>query len=48
MCISLVHNFKAKVGSIEDVSPGIYNMTLSLDGLVKIEAIQVERHGANA
>ena len=48
MCISLVHNFKAKVGSIEDVSPGIYNMTLSLNRLVEIKTIQVERHGADA
>ena len=48
MCISLVHNFKAKIGSIEDVSPGIHNVTLSLDGLVEIKTIQVERHGANA
>ena len=48
MCISLVHNFKAKVGSIKDVSPGIHNVTLSLNGLVEIKAIQVERHGANA
>ena len=48
MCISLVHNFKAKVGSIKDVSPGIHNVTLGLDGLVKVKTIKVERHGANA
>ena len=48
VCISFMHNFHAKTSTVEDISPGVQNTTLTInDGLVEVETIQVECHGAN-
>ena len=42
-----MHHFHSKTLTVKDVSPGIHNVTLAvLDGLVEVEAIQVEGHCA--
>merc|ERR1711975_79459 len=47
--VALVHHFHAEVGTVEDVGPGVQNTALTIqDGLVEVEAVQVEGHGANA
>ena len=47
MSISLVHYLHPKTCSVQDVSPGIHDVTVRrLDGLVEVEAIQVESHCA--
>ena len=49
MSVALVHHFHAEAGTVEDVSPGVQNTTLGIqDGLVEVEAVQVEGHGAHA
>merc|ERR1712100_44250 len=47
--IALVHHFHAEVGAVQNISPGVQNTALSIkDGLVEVEAVQVEGHGADA
>merc|ERR1712100_63002 len=47
--VALVHHFHAEAGTVEDVSPGVQHTTLGIqDGLVEVEAVQVEGHGAHA
>merc|ERR1712054_63216 len=47
--VALVHHFHAEVGTVEDVGPGVQNTALSIkDGLVEVEAVQVEGHGGHA
>merc|ERR1712100_480945 len=47
--VALVHHFHAQAGTVEDVSPGVQSTTLGIqDGLVEVEAVQVERHGGHA
>jgi len=47
--VALVHNFHTQVGAVDHVSPGVDDTTLTVDnGLVEVEAVEVERHGANA
>merc|ERR1712178_126203 len=47
--VALMHHFHAEVGTVEDVGPGVQNTALSIkDGLVEVEAVQVEGHGAHA
>ena len=49
MCIPLVHDFHSESSSVEDVSPGVDDFVLSIDdGLVKVEAVEVESHGRHA
>ena len=49
MSVALVHHFHAEAGTVEDVSPGVQHTTLGIqDGLVEVEAVQVEGHGAHA
>ncbi len=44
-----MHHFKAQVGAVEYVSPGANYLTLRIqDGLVEVEAVEVECHGADA
>ena len=41
-----MQDLKAKVGSVEDITPAVDHMTLGAgDGLVEVEAVEVERHG---
>jgi hypothetical protein len=43
-----MHNFHTQVCSVKNVCPGVQHTTLTIkDGLVEVEAIQVEGHGAN-
>ena len=45
MSVSFVHHFHPKTCSVEDVSPGVDDVAVRrLDGLVEVEAIQVESH----
>jgi len=47
--VALMHHFETKVGSVQDVSPGVDDTTFRLnDRLVKVETIEVECHGAHA
>merc|ERR1712054_589593 len=47
--VALMHHFHAEVGTVEDVGPGVQNTALSIkDGLVEVEAVQVEGHGGHA
>ena len=49
MSVALVHHFHAEAGTVEDVSPGVQHTALGIqDGLVEVEAVQVEGHGAHA
>jgi hypothetical protein len=49
MSITLVHNLKAKIGSVKNVSPGVDHLPLRADkALVKVETIKIESHGRNA
>ena len=48
MSVTLVHHFKSQVSAVEYISPGADHTTLRVDDrLVEVEAIQVERHGAD-
>ncbi len=48
MCVTLVHNFKAKVSSVYNVSPSWNDFAVCInDGLIKVKAIKVESHGAD-
>jgi hypothetical protein len=43
--ITLVHDFHTKTSTVENISPGVQDMTLIIhDGLVEVETVQVERH----
>lgn len=47
MGIAFVHYFKTDVGSVQYISPGADYPALAIqDGLVEVETVQVERHGA--
>ena len=47
--ITLVHDFHTQTSTVEDICPGVDHFTLRLnDGLVEVETIQVECHGAYA
>ena len=47
--ITLMHYFHAKVGTVKDVTPSVYNMTLTLNnGLIEVESVEVKSHGADA
>ncbi len=49
MCISFVHDFHSESGTVKHVCPGIEHSSLSVnDGLVEVEAIEVESHGRDA
>ena len=49
MSIALVHDFHTQVSPVDYVSPGANHPTLRIqDGLVEVEPVQVERHGADA
>ena len=49
MGITLMHNFKPKVLSVDYVSPCWDNLSISINnGLVKIEPIEIECHSADS
>ena len=48
MSVALVHNFHTQTSAVENVCPGVEHTTLTIDdGLVEVEAVQVERHRGN-
>ena len=48
MSITLMHYFHTQVSSVKNVCPGVQDTTLTIkDGLVEVEAVQVERHGGH-
>ena len=46
MSITFMHHFHAETGTVQDVCPGVDHMTIAtvLNRLVKVKAVQVERH----
>merc|ERR1711991_1231715 len=47
--VALVLHFHAEVGAVQHISPGVQDAALTIqDGLVEVEAVQVEGHGADA
>ena len=48
MSVALVHHFHAEAGTVQHISPGVQDAALTIkDGLVEVEAVQVEGHGAD-
>ena len=46
MSVALVHHFHAEAGTVQHISPGVQDAALTIkDGLVEVEAVQVEGHG---
>ena len=49
MSVALVHHFHAEVGTVQHIRPGVQDAALTIkDGLVEVETVQVESHGADA
>ena len=49
MSVSFVHDFHTESGAVEDICPGVEHSSLSVDnGLVEVEAVEVESHGRDA
>ena len=49
MSVALVHHFHTEVGAVQHISPGVQDAALTIkDGLVEVETVQVESHGADA
>ena len=49
MSVPFVHYLKAKVGTVQNISPCIDHFAFRTDNaLVKVEAIKIESHGRNA
>ncbi len=49
MSVAFVHHFKTQVGAVKYISPSIDHATLGIQNrLVKVEAVEVERHGADS
>merc|ERR1712100_998464 len=47
--VALVHHFHTEVGAVQHISPGVQDAALTIkDGLVEVETVQVESHGADA
>ena len=46
--ITLVHNFHTETSTVQNISPSVEDFALTIhDGLVKVETVQVECHGAD-
>ena len=44
--VALVHHFHAEAGTVQHIRPGVQDAALTIkDGLVEVEAVQVEGHG---
>ena len=49
VCVPFVHDLHTESGTVKDVCPGVEHMSLVvLDGLVEVEAVEVESHGRDA
>ena len=49
VCVPFVHDFHTESGTVKDVGPGVEHVSLVvLDGLVEVEAVEVESHGRDA
>jgi len=49
VCVTLMHNFHSKTCTVQYICPGVQYTTLTIeDGLVEVETIEVECHGAYA
>ena len=49
MRVSFVHDLHSESGAVEDVCPSVEHSSLSVnDGLVEVEAVEVESHGRDA
>merc|ERR1711943_161800 len=47
--VALVHHFHAEAGTVQHISPCVQDAALTIkDGLVEVETVQVESHGADA
>ena len=47
--VAFMHDFHTQTSSVENVSPGVHHMPFATsDGLVEVEAVEVERHGGDA
>merc|ERR1711991_754640 len=47
--VALVHHFHTEVGAVQHIGPGVQDAALTIkDGLVEVETVQVESHGADA
>ena len=43
MSVTLVHDFHTKTSSVQNVSPGVHNSTLTLNnGLIEVESVEIE------
>ena len=48
MCVPFVHDFETKVCSVQDVSPGVNDLSFFRNNrLVKVETIEIESHSRN-
>ena len=49
VCVPFVHDFHTESGTVKDVGPGVEHVFLVvLNGLVEVEAVEVESHGRDA
>ena len=49
MCVTFVHDFHTQTSTVKNVCPSVEDTTLTIkDGLVEVETVQVESHGADA
>ena len=47
--VAFMHDFHTKTSSVKDVRPRVYHMTFTRsNGLIEVESIEVECHGADA
>ena len=48
VCVTFVHDFHTQTSTVKNVCPSVEDTTLTIkDGLVEVETVQVECHGAN-
>ena len=48
MSITLVHDFHTQTCTVQNVCPSVEDVSLViLDGLIEVESVKVECHGAN-
>ena len=49
MSIPFMHYLKPEVSTVQNVCPGVDDTTFTFNnGLIEVEAVEVERHGADA
>ncbi len=48
MSVALVHYFHTQVSTVQNICPGVQDLSLvAKDGLVEVETVEVECHGAD-